>query len=119
MAEEIGKACALKPLPTLHVPRHWQAPFRSFAKMLVIDFRAKMRLGAPMDDDHSQLISKLFALLTSKFEDGASRAFSGQGQGHDPLTISRLANHIHSAGEEIAIIAEAVSALTDRRNSQA
>lgn len=92
---------------------------RSLLEMLVIDFRAKMRLGAVMDDNHSQLISKLFALLTAKFEDGASRAFSGQGKEHDSLTISRLANHIQSAGEEIAIIAEAACALIDCRNPQA
>lgn len=79
---------------------------------MVMDLGPLLRLGAPMDDNgHDELISRLFALLTMKCEDGAAEATKGQGRDKDPQTIERLANHIQSVGEEIALIAEAARCL--------
>lgn len=65
-----------------------------------------------MDDTgHAQLISKLFALMTMKCEDGASEAILGQGRETDSGKLADLANHLQSVGEEIAVIAEAARAL--------
>lgn len=79
-----------------------------------MDLGAHPRLGADMDDAaHAELISRLFALLTMKFEDGAAEAVKGQGRGKDRQTIEQLANHAQSIGEEIALIAEAARALAE------
>lgn len=65
-----------------------------------------------MDDTgHAQLISKLFALITMKCEDGAAQAIVGQGRETDSLRLEDLANQLQSGGEEIAVIAEAASAI--------
>ena len=65
-----------------------------------------------MDDTgHAQLISKLFALITMKCEDGAAQAILGQGRETDSLRLEDLANHLQSIGEEIALVAEAAGAL--------
>lgn len=80
--------------------------------MLDMDFAPLLRLGDDMDDaPHAELVSKLFALLTMKLEDGAAEAVKGQGRGKDPQTIEQLANQLQSLGEEIALVAEAARAL--------
>jgi len=80
--------------------------------MMVMDLCAHSRLGVAMDDTaHAQLISKLFALITMRCEDGAAQAISGQGRETDPAELEGLANQLQSVGEEIAVIAEAASAL--------
>lgn len=76
-----------------------------------MDLESHMTLGASMDEDSTDLISRMFALLTGKFEDGAAEAIKGQGRGKDPMTIAQLANHAQSLGEEIATIAEAARVL--------
>lgn len=79
-----------------------------------MDFGAHPRLGEVMDDaPHAELISRLFALLTMKLEDGAAEAIKGQGLDKDPQVIEQLANHIQSIGEEIALIAEAARVLAE------
>lgn len=84
--------------------------------MMDMDFGAHLRLGEGMDDTpQAELTSRLFALLTMKFEDGAAEAVKGQGRGKDPQTIEQLANHIQSLGEEIALVAEAARALVRTR----
>lgn len=80
--------------------------------MMDMDLGAHLRLGADMDEtNYAELISRLFALLTMKFEDGAAEAVKGQGRGKDPQTIEQLASHIQSIGEEVALIAEAAKCL--------
>lgn len=79
---------------------------------MVMDLCANPRLGAPMDDTaHAQLISKLFALITMKCEDGAAQAIIGQGRETDSHNLEDLASHLQSVGEEIAVISEATRAL--------
>lgn len=80
--------------------------------MMDMDLGAHLPLGEGMDDaPQAELVSRLFALLTMKFEDGAAEAIKGQGRGKDRQTIEQLANHIQSIGEEIALIAEAARCL--------
>lgn len=43
------------------------------------------------DSDHPELISRLFALLTMKFADGAADSVKGQGHGKEPQV--RLFRH--------------------------
>ncbi len=82
-----------------------------------MDFGAHPRLGEGMDDaPKAELVSKLFALLTMKCEDGASHAVQGQGLGKDPQAIDCLANQLQSLGEEIALVAEAARALARTRD---
>lgn len=77
-----------------------------------MDFSAHLRLGEGMDDTgHAELTSRLFALLTMKFEDGAAEAIKGQGRGKDSQATDCLANRLQSLGEEIALVAEAAGAL--------
>lgn len=65
-----------------------------------------------MDDTgHAQLISKLFALITMKCEDGAAQAILGQGREKGPQILEDLANQLQQMGEEIAVIAEAAKVL--------
>lgn len=65
-----------------------------------------------MDDTgHAKLISKLFALITMKCEDGAGHAILGQGRETDPGKLEDLANQLQSLGEEVMIVAEAACAL--------
>ncbi|WP_219895042.1 hypothetical protein [Aquisediminimonas profunda] len=69
-----------------------------------------------MDDTgHVQLISRLFALITMKCEDGAAHAILGQGRETDPNRLEDLANQLQSVGEEMMVIAEATKAQTKCR----
>jgi len=53
-----------------------------------MDFGPRLRLGEGMDETgHAGLISRLFALLTMKFEGGAAEAIKGQERGKDPQTV--------------------------------
>lgn len=80
--------------------------------MMVMDLCGLLRLGAPMDDTGpAQLISKLFALITMKCEDGAAQAILGQGRETSPGKLEDLANQLQSIGEEIVVIAQAARAL--------
>lgn len=76
-----------------------------------MDLRRQLQLGVAMDDERADLISRLLALLTAKFEDGAAEASKGQGRGKEPDVIAQIASQVQSMGEEIAIIAEAAMAL--------
>lgn len=81
-----------------------------------MDLGARLRLGVPMDDTgHPELISKLFALITIKCEEGAAQAIKGQGQGKDLHMLEGLANRLQCVGEEITIVAEAAGALVQAR----
>ena len=80
---------------------------------MVVDLASNQGLCGVMDDkDHQQLISRLFALLTMKFEDGAADAVNGQGHCKDPQAIQKLADSLQALAEEITIITEAITALT-------
>lgn len=65
------------------------------------------------ENERAELISRMFALLTMKFENGAAEAVKGQGRGKDAQTIEQLANQLQAIGEEIAIVAGAARALME------
>ena len=69
------------------------------------------------DDEKAELISRLFALLTSRFEDGAQIALERQGTGHDTDDLRSSANRIWGISEEILTIAMATSALLPQENA--
>lgn len=80
--------------------------------MMVMDLCAHSRLGVAMDEtEHAQLISKLFALITMKCEDGVSEAIKGQGRETQPDKLEDLANRLQQVGEEIVVIAGAAREL--------
>ena len=81
-----------------------------------MDLCRHLQLGVAMDEERANLISRLFALLTGKFEDGAIEASKGQGGGKETDTIAQIGNRVQSIGEEIAIIAEAATALARHCN---
>ncbi len=84
--------------------------------MLCLDFVDTMQLGQSMDVELDDLIFRLFALLTAKFEDGASLAANGQGRDHDSQAAKLLADGIQGIAEEIAIVADAIGALIECRS---
>ncbi len=97
------------------LPLKCQPPL-SPVQMMVMDLCAHLRLGVDMDDTgHAQLISKLFALMTMKCEDGAVQAIKGQGRERDPAKLEDLANQLQSVGEEMMIIAQAARELAKCR----
>lgn len=65
------------------------------------------------ENERAELVSRMFALLTMKFENGAAEAVKGQGRGKDAQTIEQLANQLQAIGEEIAIVAGAAGALME------
>ena len=66
------------------------------------------------EDDRRDLVARMFALLTGKFEDGAATAADGQGRDISDAIRSGLAERLHAIGDEIAIVAEAATLLCDR-----
>lgn len=78
-----------------------------FSEKLGMDWTQLVRLPAAMtvDEQHRrEVVGRLFALLTAKFEDGAELAVRGQ----DPARIDRveLASSIQGTGREIDAIAD-------------
>jgi hypothetical protein len=63
------------------------------------------------EDDRQELVRRLFALLTAKFEDGAGLAANGQRPDAAPEAQTALANRLHALGEEIATLSDAVLAI--------
>jgi hypothetical protein len=63
------------------------------------------------EEDRQELIRRLFALVTTKLEDGAGLATDGQGRSVASETQIALANRLHALGEEISTLAHAVLAV--------
>ena len=66
------------------------------------------------EDDRRDLVARIFALLTGKFEDGAAIAADGQGRDIPDAIRGGLAERLRSMGTEIAILGEAATLLCDR-----
>ena len=61
-----------------------------------------------MDDDERQdLIGRLFALITSKFEDGAGLAVDGQSRERSIETKAELAGDLQALATELTVLCEA------------
>lgn len=79
-----------------------------------MDWTHLLRLRGIMTEEEQhrcEVIGKLFALLTAKFEDGADLAVRGQ----DPAATDRmsLASGVLVLGHEIVAIAEAIVLTSD------
>ena len=84
---------------------------------LRIDFAAPVRPGGRGrfgmdDDDRRDLLSRLFALLTMKLEDGAVLAADGQRASADPAELRTTAATLHDIGHAVTVLADAIAALT-------
>ena len=72
------------------------------------------RKGRAMDEEEADaLISRMFALLTMKFEDGAEKAARGQKR-RDADTLHEMANDVLTLAEEATTVAMATAALLAR-----
>ena len=58
------------------------------------------------EDERRDLISRLFALMTSKLEDAAALAAEGQGTSGSAERLNPLADQIRAGAEEAALLAE-------------
>jgi hypothetical protein len=65
-------------------------------------------------EDRAELLGRMFALMTAKFEDAATRAVEGQSAKAGFPMRKELAAELRSAAEEAAILTEAAAALCDR-----
>ena len=63
------------------------------------------------NDDRQDLVRKLFALLTMKFEDDAAMAADGQGPRQDQSVQRDLASRLIGIASEVAVLAEAITAI--------
>ena len=62
-------------------------------------------------DERAELVSRLFALMTSKLEDAAGEAVDGQGKGKDDREQISRAEQIETAAKDVGLLAEATAAL--------
>ena len=62
-------------------------------------------------DERAELVSRLFALMTSKLEDAAREAVDGQGKGRDVREQIIRAERIETAARDIGLLAEATAAV--------
>lgn len=63
--------------------------------------------------DHSDLIARLFTVLTVRCEEGAGIAAQGQSQGLPAARHREFAHRLEDIGQEIAAVAQAAAALSD------
>lgn len=61
----------------------------------------------------ADLVSRMFALITAKFEDGAGLAINGQSVQTEFPAKSELAESMRSLAEELLVLAEAAGALCE------
>ena len=83
---------------------------------LVIDCRGVFGLGGGMDIDDipcRDLIARLFALLTARAEDAAGLSAEGQSHAIGSARAHELANRLQDIGQQITLIAEALSVIID------
>lgn len=65
-----------------------------------------------MDEDaRFELLRRLFVLITAEAEDAAATAADGQGRDAPDDRLYELAVALHTAGEKIAVMADAVVAI--------
>ncbi|WP_076068152.1 hypothetical protein [Sphingomonas montana] len=65
-------------------------------------------------NETNELIAKLFYLMTARLEDAAGAAAEGQGARLDISARAAMAERLRETGQEVAIVAEAVSQLLGR-----
>ncbi len=67
-----------------------------------------------MDDDHRELVQRLFVAATAMLEDAIEVAVAGQSPRLDPSELADHGRRLHAAMRDIAIIAEAAAIVADR-----
>lgn len=98
------------------VERIRPARVKHLAEKLGMDWAQLVRLRAFMTEDEQhrrEVIGRLYALLTAKFEDGAEIAMRGQ----DPASVNKaeLASSILEVGQEIVTVADGLLLLLQSR----
>jgi hypothetical protein len=66
------------------------------------------------ESERRDLAARMFALLTARFEDGATVALDGQGRKVADDMRSGLAERLRAIAAEILILAEAVAVICER-----
>lgn len=69
--------------------------------------------------ERSELVRRLFALMTAKLEDAAGEASDGQGAGHSDLNQIGRANEIELLVRDVRLLAEAAAAILHVREPMA
>lgn len=59
------------------------------------------------EDERQELIGRLFALITSKFEDGAGLAANGQSRERSIATKAELARDLRALVTELTVLCDA------------
>lgn len=62
-------------------------------------------------DECAELVSRLFALMTSKLEDAAGEAAEGQGKGKEDREQIIRAERIETTARDVGLLAEATAAV--------
>lgn len=62
-------------------------------------------------EERTDLVARLFALMTSKLEDAAHEAMEGQSSGSEQSDQTARAERIEIASRDIGLLAEAVAAI--------
>ena len=68
---------------------------------------AHMGKGTAIDDDHRELVRRLFATATAMLEDATEVSGAGQSPRFSPAQLATCARRLAAAARDIAIIAEA------------
>jgi len=66
-----------------------------------------------LDDEYRDLVARMFALLTMKFEDAAGLAVDGQNRRGHVDTLACLARQLQNSADEISIVAEVTQVLIE------
>lgn len=68
------------------------------------------------DEERSELLGKLFSLMTAKLEDAAALAADGQGLARSSVAAAaEKSQEIRSLAEEVGVLAEAASAVAQNQ----
>ena len=62
-------------------------------------------------DERAELVSRLFALMTSKLEDAVGEAVDGQGKGKEDREQISRAERIEMVSRDVSLLAEATAAV--------
>ncbi len=64
-------------------------------------------------NERHERIRRLFSLLTARCEDAAEIAVRGQARDISPESARDLAHRLHSIGQEISTVADAIAAILE------
>jgi hypothetical protein len=66
-----------------------------------------------MDDDHRELVNRLFAMATARLEDASEIAVAGQSPGLSRTQLADRARRLQAAARDVAALAEAATVVAN------